>query len=81
MNVEFEINGKKVDPQAIEDELERAILEGIKEEVESQIEPITDPETGQPPKVTLKGDDLDNLSVEVEGSEAVVRQVKDVLGE
>ena len=37
---------------------------------------VRDPETGRPPKVTVKGRNLNNLSIEVQGSEEVINRVK-----
>jgi len=67
IEVTFEINGRKVNPNRLGDALEKAILQGIQESVRKKLGAIRCPEHGQGPKVICKGRSVDKLSFEVTG--------------
>jgi hypothetical protein len=74
--VDILFNGKKVRPNEIANELERAMLRDIQSDVARKLRGLRDPETGRPPKVTLVGRSLRDLSFKISGSEAVIAEVK-----
>lgn len=67
IDISFEINGKKVNPNNIADGLKNAMLQQIGEKVKKAVGSIRCSEHNQAPKVIVKGKSLDNLSVEVTG--------------
>jgi hypothetical protein len=64
----------------IADDLEAMVLRGISNTIREKVDGIRDPETGEFPVVLVRGHDLDHLSIEVSGSDAIVRFVADRLG-
>ncbi|MEJ8568855.1 hypothetical protein V3330_14570 [Wenzhouxiangellaceae bacterium CH-27] len=79
INVSFEINGRKVRPDRIASEMEKAMLNGIKKDLTQKLRKVRDPITGEHPKVTVRGRSIDKLDVEVEGSERVIKLAKQKL--
>ena len=79
IDISFEINGKKVNPNNVGDALEKATMNAIAESIKKQVGSIRDPKTGERPKIKVKGRNLENLSFEVSGSEELVRLVKEKL--
>lgn len=79
VDISFEINGHRVDPHRMRDALEGVVLQSVKETVTSKIRNIRDPKTGLPPKIRVKGTSIRNLSFEIEGSDEVIRLVKERL--
>jgi len=69
LDISFEINGWKVHPDQIGNELEKAVFRQVRDDLVRKVGSIQDPETGRPPKITVKGRNLKNLSFEVQGSE------------
>lgn len=72
LNMHFEIDGRRVDPKNITDELERSIVQSIADDLRTKLGSIRDPDTGEFPTVVVRGNSLDNLSITMEGSDAVV---------
>lgn len=79
IDISFEINGRRVDPHRMQDALEGAVLQSVKEKIASNIRNIRDPKTGLPPKIRVKGASIRSLSFEIEGSEEVIKLVKEKL--
>ena len=79
IDVSFEINGRKVRPGQIANELERAMLESVRDEIVRKVGNIRDPKTGEQPKIKVKGRSLDKLSFEVTGSEELIQRVTKAL--
>jgi hypothetical protein len=67
VDVTFEIGGRKVSPNRVADELEKALLSEVAANVKKALGSVTCPEHGQRPKVVVKGRDIKNLSWEVKG--------------
>jgi hypothetical protein len=80
IDVSFEIDGRKVRPNQIQDALERAMFEDVRDQLVRKVGNIRDPKTGARPKLRVRGRSLDNLSVEVEGSPELIEEVKRRLG-
>jgi hypothetical protein len=79
MDISFEINGRRVNPNQMGNALEQALLSSIKDEVTRKVRSICDPVTGERPKIKVKGRSLDNLSFEISGSEDLVAHVRKAL--
>ncbi|MFB4203984.1 hypothetical protein KBTX_03114 [wastewater metagenome] len=80
IDVSFEINGKKVNPDKIGDALEAAALKSISEQIKDKLRGVKCPEHGESPKVKVQGRNLDNLSFEVSGCcDALIERVKEKL--
>jgi actin-like ATPase involved in cell morphogenesis len=76
IDLSFEINGRKVNPNQLSNALEKAVVQQLSDKLKRSIGSVRDPKTGKHPKVTVKGRDLSNLSFEIEGSEEVIEEVK-----
>lgn len=72
----IKVGGRTVRPDQIANAIEREMFKNVQEHFKKQLRGIRDPETGLPPKVTLKGKDLASLKVEVEGSPRLVELVE-----
>lgn len=83
VDIEFKWNGKTVRADQlgalVANSLEEAILTELKDSVTETIRSIVDPETGEQPRVTIIGSSIDDLSLNIEGSEALVERVKNAL--
>jgi hypothetical protein len=80
IDISFEINGRKVNPNQMGNALEQALLSSIKDEVTQKVRSIRDPKTGERPKIKVKGRSIDSLSFEISGSEDLVARVRKALG-
>lgn len=67
IDISFEINGRKVNPNNVRDALESAILSSITDSVTKSINSIHCDKHHQKPVILVKGKSLDNLSMEVSG--------------
>lgn len=76
LDITYEVGGRKVRPDQFADAFERAVLEGVRDHILSALKDVRDPITGERPKITVKGRNLDNLSITVEGSDALVAEVE-----
>ena len=80
IDISFEINGRKVNPSRVSNELENALMDSIKDEVTQKVRGIRDPKTGERPKIKVKGRSIDKQSFEISGSEDLVARVRKALG-
>lgn len=78
--IKFEIGGRTVDPNNVGDALMAEMLKSIRAQLTENIGSIRDPETGEFPTVIVRGDDLENLTLKVEGSPELIVLVKTRLG-
>lgn len=76
INIEFKMNGRTIRPNQIGNEVERVIMTEFQREIAKKLRGVRDPETGMAPKITIKGRSLKNLSVEVTGSDALIKEVE-----
>lgn len=67
LDISFEINGRRVNPNNVGDTLEKAILQSVSESIKKSVGSLRCPEHGSSPKIVVKGRNLDNLSFEVSG--------------
>lgn len=75
IDISFEINGRKVNPNQMSNVLEKAVVQELKDKLSREIDSIRDPKTGQRPRLKVKGHNLNHLSIEVEGSPDVIEMV------
>jgi hypothetical protein len=80
VKITFEIDGRPVTANNLEDAFEKAIFAAVKEQIQPKLAGIRDPETGECPIVAVRGRDLENLSFEVTGSPSMISLVKERLG-
>ena len=66
-DISFEINGRKVNPNDMENALESLILSQVAESVKESVGNLRCAEHGQSPKIKVKGRNLDNLSFDISG--------------
>jgi len=77
IEISFEINGKKVNPNNIKDALEAAFLNSVQESIRKSVGSVRCQEHGQSPKIKVKGRNLDTLSFEVVGCcEGLIEEAK-----
>lgn len=67
IKVTYEIGGRKVSPDRIGDELEKAILKQVTENIIKALSSVRCPEHGKPPEVIVKGRTIDKLNFEIQG--------------
>lgn len=78
--IKFTIGGRTVDPRNMEGALMAAVLDGIRAQIIEKLGAIRNPDTGEFPTIIVRGDDIENLTLHVEGSPALIAKVKERLG-
>lgn len=77
LDLSFEINGRKVNPNKIENALETAVLNKVTESIKKTVGSIRCSEHHQAPKIKVKGKNLNDLSFNVSGCcEGLIAEVK-----
>ena len=78
--ISFKIGGRNVSSKQLGNQLKKAAVESAKKDflahIKKQTSGIRDPKTGGQPRFRIKGDRLDRLSVEVVGSEELIKLVE-----
>lgn len=74
--ITFEIGGRRVKPENIADAFEAAMLKAIAGQIREKLGSIRDPQTGEFPTIVMRGESLDDLSMHVEGSPALIEAVR-----
>ena len=67
VDISFQINGRKVNPNNIGDALESAVISSITDSIKKSVNSIYCSEHNQRGKILVKGKSLGNLSMEVTG--------------
>lgn len=67
IDIQFEINGRKVDPRRVAYELERALLSEVVDSIQSDIRGVRCPTHHREPEVVCRGRSIDRLRIEVSG--------------
>lgn len=80
IDIQFEINGRKVRPDDIGSAIDAMVLEAIAEDIRVKLGGVRDPTTGEFPVVVVRGSSLEDCAISVEGSEAVMALVKERMG-
>jgi hypothetical protein len=76
IDISVEINGRKVNPNNIDDALEAAMLSQVSDSIKKSVGSIRCKEHNKAPKIVIKGRSLDNLSFEVSGCcDTLIEQV------
>ena len=78
--IKFSIGDQSVEPRDLENALMSAVLDNMQAQLTEKVGSIRDPDTGEFPTVIVRGDNLENFSVHVEGSPELVGLVKKRLG-
>ncbi len=74
--IRLEFNGKPFDPNDFQDALTAAALEQIVEQIREKVGSIRDPETGEFPTITVHATSLSDIQLNIEGSPALIAQVR-----
>lgn len=77
IDIRFEIGGRRVRTEEIGSAIDAMVFEAIVEDLRQTLDGIRDPETGEFPTVVVRGSTLEDCSISVEGSEAVVALAKE----
>lgn len=80
LDIQFEIGGRKLDPCFIGDSVEKVTLLYVARLMRKKFSMIRVSDREDPLRVLIKGDDVDHLHFELEGSQSVLDQVKDKTG-
>lgn len=75
------INGKPFTEKRFQDEMEKEMVRAIAEDTEKHILSLLTPSEASKLKIDLVGNDLENLSVDVDGPDEIVEKVRKALGE
>jgi hypothetical protein len=80
VEVSFEINGRKVQPNQIGEVLTKAVLTSVAEQIKSKVGSVRCQDHGASPKIICKGNSIESLGFEVSGCcEKVIDSVKQKL--
>ena len=77
IDIRFEIGGRRVRAEEIGSAIDAMVFEAIVEDLRKTLGGIRDPDTGEFPTVVVRGNTLEDCSISVEGSEAVVALAKE----
>lgn len=78
IEINFKINGRKVNPKNMKDVFEAAALDSIDQSIKKSVGNIRCSEHGQSPKIQVIGRSIDNLSFNVSGCcESLIEKVSD----
>lgn len=80
LDIRYEIGGRKLDPCFIGDCVEKATLLQVAQLIRKQFSSIRVTDREDPLRVLIKGEDVDHLHYELDGSPAVLDQVRDKTG-
>lgn len=67
IEIQFKINGRKVNPNNIGNVLEKAMYDHVIESVKKKLGSVRCPEHGSPPKVTIVGKSIDKVEFQISG--------------
>ncbi len=67
VDVSFELNGRKVNPNNIGNALESAVLKSVSDSIKKSVGSLHCNEHNQQAKVLVKGKNIDNLSFTISG--------------
>ena len=81
IDIKFEIDGKPVSLDNFAENLETAAFEMLAKEIRESLGAVRDPQTGEFPTVVVRGRSIDSMSVQVEGTDAVIALAKERLAE
>jgi hypothetical protein len=77
IDISFEFNGKKVNPNDLGNALEKAVLGSVEKQIMNKVGLVRCPHHGQTAKIVCKGQSFDSLSFEVYGCcQVLIDEVK-----
>lgn len=74
-------NGKPFKPEDLENALLAQVILQLTEQVRARIGSIRDPDTGEFPTIVVHGDQIEDLKLSIEGSDALIARVEELLAE
>ena len=80
LDIQFEIGGRKLDPCFIGDSVEKATLLYVARLMRKKFSAIRVSDREDPLRVLIKGEDVEHLHYELEGSPSVLDQVRKKVG-
>lgn len=80
IEITMTINGRPLTSSSLKDELEKAALESVKENIREQLSHVPHELDGERLIVEIVGPDLHSLSVQLSGPDSLVEQAKVALG-
>src|SRR4051812_9141396 len=78
--IRFSMGDKTLDPRNLKDAVMASVLESVRNKIREEVGNIRDPDTGEFPTIVIRGNSLDDLKIQVEGSPALVALVNARLG-
>lgn len=78
--ITFEVGGRKVSPNQFCDAIMAAALTSIKGQLEDKIKRKLTAAERQQVKITVKGKDIEHMSIHAEGPDEIIAKLKTVLG-
>jgi hypothetical protein len=78
--IKLEFNGKPFDPRTFEEQMLRAAMNQVAEEMHRKVSAIRHPVTGEFPTVVVNGTSLEDMSMRIEGSPELLALVNERLG-
>ena len=67
IDIQFEINGRRVSPNQIGDALEQAMFKTVSDSIRQKVGQVRCPEHGSAPSIVMRGRDLTSLEATVSG--------------
>lgn len=78
--IKFESNGKPFNPKTFEEQILRAAMEQVANEMHERVSSIRHPGSGEFPTVVVTGTTLEDMSMRIEGSPELLQIVNERLG-
>jgi hypothetical protein len=66
-DIEFYLNGKKINPANMTSAVDAALVKTVEEHIRKKVGSLQCPDHNKGPKIIAKGNSLDNLSYEIQG--------------
>ena len=79
MSIEFRNGRRKINPNQIGKEIEKAAITLARDHLTKKIRSIRDPETGESPKVIVERKNFSKLLFKIKGSPRIIEKVKRLL--
>lgn len=76
MDIWFLIDGEDVHSDEVLDVPQRPMLERVATHLKESLDGVEDPIASTGPTIVVRGNSIDSLEIEIDGSEAVVEEVR-----
>ena len=80
LDIQFQIAGRRLEPCFIGDGPEKVALLRIADQIRQKFRAIRIPDREDPLQVIVRGEDMEHLYCELQGSRSVLQQVQDTMG-